>query len=129
MQILGVLLAAAAGFGMGAIWYMSLAKPWMEAIGKTQEEIDSNQSPVPFIIAGIAAILAAGLMRHMFVMGDITTLGRCFSYGAGIGAFLVAPWVVLHYAFAGRPVKLWMIDGAHVVLAFAAMGLVLGFFI
>ena len=129
MQFLGVLLAAVAGFGVGAVWYMSLSGPWMIAAGRTKEELEADKDPTPFIIAAVAAILAAGLMRHMFVTGDVSGIFRCMMYGAGIGAFLIAPWVILHYAFAGRPKALWWIDGLHTVLAFAVMGLVLGIFI
>ena len=64
----------------------------------------------------------------MFAAGGVTGMMRCLGYGAGIGAFVVMPWVILHYAFAGRPKSLWWIDGGHTVAAFAVMGLVLGLF-
>jgi hypothetical protein len=33
MGFLAVIVAALAGFGVGAAWYMTLARPWMEATG------------------------------------------------------------------------------------------------
>jgi len=128
MTYLAIFLAAMGGFAVGAVWYMSLAKPWMAAVGRTEEEIKADQNPLPFIIAFLAALSAATVMQHMFVAGGVTGVMRCLGYGAGIGAFVVMPWVVLHYAFAGRPKSLWWIDGGHTVAAFAVMGLVLGLF-
>ncbi len=128
MNILAIVIAAAAGFGVGAVWYMTLAKPWMAAIGKTEAEVKADESPLPYIIAGLGALSAAAVMQHMFAAGGVEGVLRSLGYGAGIGAFIVMPWVILHYAFAGRPRSLWWIDGGHTIAAFAAMGLVLGLF-
>lgn len=129
MTILGILLAAAGGFGVGAVWYMSLAQQWMAAVGRTEEEIKADQNPLPFVIAGVGALLSAIVMWHIFSTAGVTEVFQCLVGGAGIGAFMVAPWVILHYAFAGRPRSLWWIDGGHTVAAFAVMGLILGIFI
>ena len=37
INYLAVLIAAVAGWVAGALWYMALAKPWMAAVGTTQE--------------------------------------------------------------------------------------------
>lgn len=128
MSILAILLAAVGGFAVGAVWYMSLANQWMAAVGRTEEEIKADQNPLPFIIAFLGCLSAAIVMQHMFAASGITGIMRCFAYGAGIGAFIVAPWVILHYAFAGRPRSLWWIDGGHTVASFAVIGLILGAF-
>ena len=42
---LAIFLAAIGGFAVGAVWYMSLAKPWMAAVGRTEEQIKADQNP------------------------------------------------------------------------------------
>ncbi len=126
MGVLSVLLATAAGFASGAAWYMSFGKQWMKAVGRTEEEIKADRSPLPFIVAGICSLLTAGMMRHVFVMSGIDTAGGGLISGFGIGAFMVAPWICTNYAFAARPRSLWWIDAGHVILACTAIGLVLG---
>ena len=43
MEFVKIVVAGLASFGFGAIWYMSLAKPWMAASGV---ELDaSGQQP------------------------------------------------------------------------------------
>jgi len=86
MTYLAILLAAIGGFAVGAVWYMSLGKQWMAAVGRTEEEIKADQNPLPFIIAALGALSAAVVMHHMFAASGITGVMRCLGYGAGIGA-------------------------------------------
>ena len=128
MGILAVLLAAAAGFATGAVWYMVLGKRWMAAVGKTEEEIKANQNPLPFIVAIVGNILVAGMMRHVLATSGVDGFGAGLISGLGVGLFLSAPWILTNYAFAGRPVSLWWIDAGHTILACTAIGAVLGLF-
>lgn len=129
MQLVAVLLAAAAGFGAGAVWYMVNGGRWMAAVGRTEAEIKADKSPLPFIIGFAASLLTAGLMRHVLANAGVGGAGAGLTAGLGLGLFAVAPWIVTNYAFAGRPKALWWIDAGHVVLACAAIGLVLGLFL
>jgi len=129
MQLLAVLLAAAAGFGAGAAWYMLNGERWMAAVGRTEAEMKADKSPLPFVIGALASLLTAGLMRHVFASAGVSSIGGSLVGGLGIGLFFVAPWIVTNYAFAGRPKALWWIDSGHVVLACSAIGLVLGLFL
>lgn len=129
MQIVAVLLAAAAGFGSGAAWYMVLGKRWMAAVGMSEAEAKSGGSPLPFFIGFLASLLTAGMMRHIFASAGLSGIGAGLIGGFGVGLFFVAPWILTNYAFARRPVALWWIDAGHVVLACTAIGLVLGILI
>ncbi|MHA1529805.1 MAG: DUF1761 domain-containing protein [Alphaproteobacteria bacterium] len=129
MQLMAVLLAAAAGFGAGALWYMVNARRWAAAVGRTEDEVGAERTALPFVIALVASVLTAGLMRHVFASGGVSGIGGGLLSGFGVGLFYVAPWIVTNYAFAGRPRALWWIDAGHVVLACSAIGLVLGGFL
>ena len=129
MQMIAVLLAAAAGFGAGAVWYMINAKRWAAAVGRTEDALGADRTALPFVIAIAASVLTAGLMRHAFASGGVSGIGGGLVIGFGVGLFFVAPWIVSNYAFAGRPKALWWIDAGHVVLACSAIGLVLGGFL
>lgn len=129
MQIVAVLLAAAAGFGTGAAWYMLNGKRWMVAVGRTEAEMKADKSRLPFVIGCAASLLTAGFMRHVFTGAGVSGIGGGLVGGFGVGLFFVAPWIATNYAFAGRPKTLWWIDSGHVVLACSAIGLVLGLFL
>jgi len=132
MEILSVIAAAAVSFVIGAVWYMALSKPWAEAAGI---ELDDDGNPVPngspakpFIICGIALLIVAGMMRHMFAMAGIEAPIKGLLSGFGIGLFFITAWMTFSYAFAGRPTKLAIIDGGYATLGCSAMGLVLCLF-
>ena len=129
MQLVAVLLAAAAGFGAGAVWYMINGKRWMAAVGRSEDDMKADKSPLPFVIGFLASLLTAGMMRHIFAGAEVEGIGGGLVGGFGVGLFFVAPWIATNYAFAGRPKALWWIDGGHVVLACSAIGLVLGLFV
>ena len=92
MGYLAVLVAAVAGFAFGAVWYMALQKPWMEAanIKMGEDGKPEGDSPLPYIMAAIAMILVAGMMRHVFALSEITTAGKGFISGLG-GSLLHQP--------------------------------------
>jgi hypothetical protein len=130
MGAIAVIVAALAGFAMGAVWYMALAKPWMAAAGLTADENGKPQgaTAMPFVVAGIAMILVAGMMRHMFAMAGLDGALEGMVAGLGVGLFFITPWVAMNYAYAMRPKKLTLIDGGYSILGPGVVGLVLGLF-
>ena len=131
MEFLNVIVAALAAFAFGAVWYMSMSKAWIaaaeipvDANGRPQ----GNGSPVPFVVGLIAMVIVAGMMRHVFVMSGLTSIGEGVMGGAGIGAFLITPWVAMNYAFGMRKPMLTLIDGVNSVVGCTIMGVVLNLF-
>ncbi len=128
MEILRVLAAAIAAFAFGAVWYMTMARPWMAAaeimLGPDGRPANAS-AKAPFVIGLVGMVLAAGMMRHVFRMGGIDTLGAGLTAGLGIGAFSVMPWVAMNYAFGQRKGMLTLIDGVNVVIGCGIIGLVL----
>jgi len=130
MEYVSVLVAAAAAYAFGAAWYMSLSKQWLKA---ADVACDANGKPknggaTPFIISAISVILVAGMMRHVFVMAHMSTLVEGLMGGFGAGLFLVTPWVVTNYAYAGRSRNLMLIDGAYATIGSTIIGVVLVLF-
>lgn len=131
MELLNVLAAALAAFAFGAVWYMSMSKAWIAAAGIPVDDRgrpQGNGSPMPFVVGFVAMVLVAGMMRHIFAMAGVPSLGGGLVAGAGIGAFLITPWVAMNYAFAMRKPALTLIDGVNSVVGCAVMGAVLNLF-
>ena len=131
MEIVNVLAAAMAGYIFGAIWYMGLAKPWMAAAGI---EADENGRPqggagaTPYVLSAIAMVLVAGMMRHIFAMAGMESLGAGLIGGLGIGLFFISPWIMINNAYEARPFKLTLINGGYATFGCAIMGAVLTIF-
>ncbi|GAA6209677.1 hypothetical protein NBRC116601_29700 [Cognatishimia sp. WU-CL00825] len=128
MEVVSVIAAAITAYAFGAIWYMTLAKPWMAASGVEVGEDGrpaNSANKVPYIVSIICLIVVAGMMRHVFSLAGIDTAGKGVLAGLGIGLFLVTPWVATNYTFAGRPKALIFIDGGYATIGCTVMGLVL----
>ena len=131
INYLAVVVAALAGFGVGAIWYMVLGTAWMDALGKTEAEIKSGSGAaqaLPFIIALIAnfvmALMLAGLMGHL---GNITVTGGTIS-GLFVWVGFVITTLGVNHTFSGASPKLTMIDGGHWLAVLVVMGAIIGGF-
>lgn len=131
MELLNVVVAGIAGFAVGAVWYMSLAKPWMQAAGirmGPDGKPAEGGSPVPMVIGFVAMLVVAGMMRHIFQMAAIDTLGNGLTAGLGVGAFFITPWIAMNNAFGKRPLMLTVIDSGYAIIGCAVIGLVLALF-
>lgn len=124
MNYITVLAAAAAAWVWGAIWYSLAAKPWAEAVGIADREPGVDRK-IGMIVSFIAMLLAAGMMRHMFHMAGIGHPVKGMLAGLGVGAFIVTPFIVMNYYWAGKPVKLMLIDGVNAGVSCGLIGLLL----
>lgn len=131
MGYLIVVLAAVVAYAFSAVWYTVLSKPWMAAAGIPMDASGrpmGNRSMMPFLVGFIAQLLVAGMMRHIFVQAHLTTVPLGLMGGFGIGLFLITPWVVMNYSFAGRKTQLMWLDGVNSTVGCTLMGLVFGIF-
>lgn len=131
MEILNVVVAALVGFAYGAVHYTTLSRPWVKAaglpIGPDGRPVGGG-TVVPFVLSGIAMLVVAGFMRHIFASSGIDSIGKGVISGAGIGLFFITPWTMINNAYPGRPFLLTVIDGAYATIGCALMGLVLTLF-
>ena len=131
MGFFAVIAAGVAAFVFGAIWYTVLAKPWLAVSGVEVDETGqpaNRANPVPYITSIVGAIIVAGMMRHVFVLSGIDTVGEGLVSGLGIGLFMSVPWLATNYGFAGRPFRLTMIAGGYAAIGSAVIGTVLSLF-
>ena len=127
-----VIIAALAGFGLGAVWYMVLSKPWMHAVGLTEAECKArNQGAgriVPFVISIVAlfvmAWMLAGIMGHL---GQVSVRGGLIS-GFLVWLGFVITTMGVNHAFSGAPTKLTLIDGGYWLAVLLIQGAVIGAF-
>lgn len=128
MGLISVLVAAAAGWVLGSGYYMTLSKPWLRASGipiGPDGRPAGNGSPLPFVLSAIAMLVVAGMMRHIFAMAGIAGVGGGLVAGLGIGAFFIAPWIVINNAYGMRSPMLSLIDSGYAIGACGLIGLVL----
>lgn len=120
---IAVLAAAASTFVLGGLWYSLLfAKPWQRAAGVTDEQLRSG-APRVFVGSALLALVAATSLAAF-----IGTGGLAFGVFAGFAAGLtfVGAAFGINYLFERRSLRLWAINAGYNVLAFTAMGAIVG---
>ncbi|HZP08043.1 DUF1761 domain-containing protein [Methyloceanibacter sp.] len=126
VNYIAVVIAALAGFGTGAVWYMMLGRFWLAAVGKKKE--DMERTPTPFLISIVAnlvmAIMLAGVIGHL---GEVNVKTGVIS-GALIWLGFVITTMGVNHAFEGAKTSLTLIDGGHWLAVLLVMGAVIGAF-
>jgi hypothetical protein len=124
INYLAILVAAVAGFAWGAVFYMTLSKQWLAAVGRTEP----NKSPTPFIITFIALLVMgwvlAGTLGHLGA-GQVTVKNGIVS-GAFIWLGFVLTTVFVNNAYPGRKYMLSVIDSLHWLGVLVIQGVVIG---
>jgi len=134
INYLAVLVAALAGWLVGAAYYGVLAKPWVAALGKTMEAFKAEQAArkgtvhawLAFVLAFLAelamAYVLAGMVGHL---GVVTIRSAVISGLFVWGGFMVTTMLV-NNAFAGATYRLTLINAGHWLAVIVAMGVVIG---
>jgi hypothetical protein len=125
-----VLVAGAAGFALGGVWYRLLAEPWKAAHGFTTARLrdhhGSAAAPWPLIAALAAdlimAWMLAGVMGHL---GAVTIMNGVIS-AAFIWFGFVITTLAVNNTFGMRKPSLIAIDGCHWLAALLLMGAIIG---
>ena len=130
---LAIVLAAVAAWLFGGIYYTTLSKPWLAALGKTLEQCQAEQASksglakaAPFITAFVAELVMAwalyGILVHL----------KTFSIRAGLISAAIC-WlgfvlttVAVNNVFADRKPMLTVIDSVAWLGAMLIMGAIIG---
>lgn len=125
INYLAVIVVVIANFVIGMAWYGGMAGQWMKATGLTKEQARKMQAlPLAFSAArSFVAAMAVNLIFDNFAPGSGIAEGA--GLGLLIGVGLAGPNVAMHNLFAMKK-DLAVIDGAHTVVEFLVMGLIIG---
>lgn len=122
---LSVIVAAASGFAIGALWYGPLfGKAWMGLTGMTKEKGAEASMALTFGGAYVLNFIAATGIAT--VSGDRAGIWFALHTGLLGAVFFIAPALGIIHLFEQRPLKLWYINAGYQVLNFSAMGAIIG---
>lgn len=124
-NLLAILVAAAAGFLVGGIWYGPLfGKAWMAERGLTEEELkNANMLKIyglTFAFSVLSAVFLGHLLAHFGSMSARSTM--MISVGIALG--FIVPAIGTNYLFSRMSGKLFAIDAGYWLVFYAAMGAV-----
>jgi Protein of unknown function (DUF1761) len=132
VSYLAILTAAVVGWLAGAVWYMSLSKPWIAAVGLTPQTMAENRKKpgaiLPFIYSFVALLVMAWVLAG--IIGHLGTGQVRFENGVISGALcwlgFVITTMLVNNSFAMRNPRLLVIDGGHWLVVLLLMGAIIG---
>ncbi len=118
-----VLVAAAATFALGGLWYSPalFGRLWNRENGGVPQ---SGHPAKVFGVSFVFSIVAA--TSFALWLGSSPSLETALKAGALAGFGFVAASFGINYQFAQRSFKLWLIDGGYHAAQFTLFGLILG---
>lgn len=124
-----IVVAAIASMGLGFGWYMALGKPWMEAQGKTREQIMSGNQAAPFIWSALCQLVMAYFIAILTprLLGE-TNLANAVQVAVLMWVGFVATSMITNHRYQGQKWALTVIDGGYLLGVLIVQGIVIGLF-
>ncbi len=123
VNVWAILLAAVSMFVVGGLWFgLLFARPWQRASGVSDEQLGRG-APLVFGGSFVLSLVAATSLAFLVGAG-----GLLFGTIAGLvtGTTLVSTLLGVVYLFERRPVGHFAVNAGYAVVAFAAMGAIVG---
>lgn len=130
VNYLAIVLAAAASFLFGGIWYGALSRAWLEALGKSDEQLRSATAPMPVLFAMtifaqlIMSWVLAGIIGHLGP-GQVTLRTGLISAALCWLGF-VATTIAINHGYQGSRGSLTLIDAGHWLGVLLIQGAIIG---
>ncbi|QYO76759.1 DUF1761 domain-containing protein [Devosia salina] len=124
---LAIVLATVASFAFGAVWYMGLSKQWLDAVGKTKEQLGVGYTP--FIWSAVVELVMAYVLALItpLLMGGIS-IGAAIQVAVLMWVGFVITTLIMNHRYEGMKWSLTIIDGLHILGVLVIQGVVIGIF-
>ncbi|MBM4176089.1 MAG: DUF1761 domain-containing protein [Ignavibacteria bacterium] len=124
INFLAIVVVTIFNFALGAIWYSPVlfAKPFMGAIGKSEEELKKGSNNIMFVCSFFAALITTYILAHFvdFALADTFWTGMQTGVWAWLG--FVAATHIAGVLFEGRNMKLYLIYIGYQLIAISISG-------
>lgn len=118
---LAVLVATVINMFVGYLWYGPLfGKQWLQMIGKTMDEIESD--PTMYMFTGLAALVSSYVLALLVGVSGASgwTSGALMGVVVWIG--IGATGTLVYTTFQGPPKSVWLLHGLYQLVVFAING-------
>jgi hypothetical protein len=129
VDFVACLVAVVAAYAFGAAWYMSLAKAWVAAVGKSEAELKANASPVTYLVTALALLVMAVVLATIWGGGLATaSLTDVLRTSIILWVGFILTTLAVNHAYQGRKRSLTVIDGGYWLGVLLIEGVVLWLF-
>ncbi len=125
---LAVLVATAAAFFFGFLWYTPLfGKVWQKEQGLSEADMNAAGSnmPMKFVLNFILEFIGILVLALILANSDFINLMMGLKIGVLCGLGFSATMTGMGYIYTNKSLKLFLIDAGHQVLLFGIAGIIL----
>ncbi|MEP4379299.1 MAG: DUF1761 domain-containing protein [Alphaproteobacteria bacterium] len=123
---IALIAAVVVSYVFSAVYYITLNKPWMAAVGKTEDEIKAGASPVSYIIAIIGHVLIAYMLSVVLMTIEPGSIAGGVMIALSMWLAFVISTMTINHRFQQSSWAHTIIDGAHWLGVFAVQAVVIG---
>ena len=114
---LAIIVAALVYFVLGALWYspIAFAKPWMESIGKSQDELQGG-SKIIYLYTLIGLLMSCFVTAFFVWILGTNNVMSAIKVGLFISIGYVFTTIAINTMYGMRPFKLILIDSGYHIM-------------
>lgn len=125
-NLVAVLVAAAAGFAVGGVWYAPfLFGPLWSRLSPMEEDQRGSSGMRQYTVAVACTIVQALVLYLMLLSTETMAFASALWMGFLLWAGFTAAPSLSEAVFSRRPVGVWLVDSAHRLLVTLVMAVVL----
>jgi hypothetical protein len=123
-----VVVAAVVYWLLGAVWFTTLSKPWLEGIGKTMDQLKQEgvHPGVAYGVAFVCNLVIAYVLGWIVVSTGEQTALRGVTIGALLWFGLVGTTIGTAYIFEARSLTGFVITAGYPLVGMLWMGAIVG---
>ena len=127
INYLAVLVSGVFSFIIGSLWYGPLfGKAWMEAVGKTEEDLKKDFNPAKtYGLAFVAHVVVAFTLAYFISLTGASTTQDGFRIGITCWFGFSAATMFINFMFEGYKTKLFFINVGYYLVFFIVATLIL----
>lgn len=126
IDVIAVVVAGLAGFGVGAIYYTILGPAWRFSVGMSKEQAAEIMSAKVMIRALLCQLVLAATLA--ILVGPDPTLEAGMQMGFILAIGIIAATMAVNHGFQGKPTSLTFIDSTHWFCVLSVQGIILSLF-
>jgi len=126
---LAVIVAAVVHFMLGGLWFgLVFANAWMQAVGKTMEELQRTTMPegVLYTLAFIFALIMSYTLNWLLMRSGKQGANEGVKLAIGLWVGIVATTIGPIFMFSGSSLRLFLLDTGFPLVAMIVSGAIIG---
>lgn len=124
VNYLAILVVGIISYLLGALLYSPVlfAKYWMNAIGKTEEDLKGGASPITYVLTFVIWVVTLYVLSFFIHYSGASTFGYGMLAGFLCWFGFYALLSLMMNLFEQKPKQLWLINVGYLLLAFLISG-------